>query len=76
MDEGRHSAQAVVELRAEPERFLATVQVGITVVSTTAAAVGGADLAQQLEPALRRIPGVEGSAPSSPSPRSWSASPI
>ncbi|MCY1070582.1 hemolysin family protein [Nannocystis sp. RBIL2] len=63
VDEGRHSAQAVAELRAEPERFLATVQVGITVVSTTAAAVGGADLARQLEPALRRIPGVEGSAP-------------
>nr|WP_275937599.1 hemolysin family protein [Nannocystis exedens] len=63
VDEQRRGAQAVSDLRAEPERFLATVQVGLTLVGTTAAAVGGANLARQLEPALRRIPGVEGSAP-------------
>lgn len=59
VDEGRAGAHALVELRARPERFLATVQVGITVVGTTAAAFGGAALARHLEPALRRIPGLE-----------------
>ena len=34
-------ALAVRDLRDHPERFLATVQIGITVVSTAAAAFGG-----------------------------------
>ncbi|RYZ68109.1 MAG: DUF21 domain-containing protein, partial [Proteobacteria bacterium] len=38
-------ARAVRWLRHEPERFLATVQIGITVVGTTAAAFGGEALA-------------------------------
>jgi putative hemolysin len=59
VDEQRVGARALVELRARPERFLATVQVGITVVGTTAAAFGGASLARHLEPTLRRIPGLE-----------------
>jgi len=62
VQEGRVGARAVAELRAQPERFLATVQVGITVVGTTAAAVGGASLARYLEPMLRSIPGMDGGA--------------
>ncbi|HEY6728984.1 MAG TPA: hemolysin family protein, partial [Polyangiaceae bacterium] len=53
--EGRGSARAVLALRHQPERFLATVQVGITVVGATAAAVGGASLAEHLAPELARI---------------------
>ncbi len=56
VDDGRAGAAAVASLRAVPERFLATVQVGITVVGTTAAAFGGATLAGHLEPVLARIP--------------------
>jgi magnesium and cobalt exporter, CNNM family len=41
-------ARAVQSLRDHPERFLATVQIGITVVSATAAAFGGADIADQV----------------------------
>lgn len=48
------AARAVLALRAEPERFLATVQVGITVVSATAAAFGGASVAERLAPLLAR----------------------
>jgi putative hemolysin len=48
LDEGSGAAQAISALRANPERLLATVQVGITVVSATAAAFGGASLAQPL----------------------------
>ncbi len=59
VEEGRASARAVKRLRDEPERFLATVQVGITVVSATAAAFGGAAVASRLAPGIRRIPPLE-----------------
>ena len=51
-DQGRGSARAVLALRKNPERFLATVQVGITVVGAAAAAIGGASMARKLEPYL------------------------
>jgi putative hemolysin len=47
-DEGRRSAVRALELRGDPERFLATVQVGITVVSATAAAFGGSAMEEPL----------------------------
>ena len=46
------SGAALARLRRDPERFLATVQIGITVISATAAAFGGATLARDLAPAL------------------------
>jgi putative hemolysin len=55
VEDGRSSARAVQRLRDEPERFLATVQVGITVVSATAAAFGGAAVAGRLAPGIARI---------------------
>jgi putative hemolysin len=58
VDEGRGAARAVLALRHEPERFLATVQVGITVVGATAAAFGGATVAVRLEPWLAHVPGL------------------
>lgn len=53
--EGRGGAAALLAMRNAPERFLATVQVGITVVSATAAAFGGASIARELAPVLGRI---------------------
>ena len=50
--EGNRAATAVIALRNRPERFLATVQIGITLVSATAAAFGGASIAQRFEPVL------------------------
>jgi putative hemolysin len=58
VDEGRRSARAVQQLREHPERFLATVQVGITIVGSTAAAFGGAAIAGRLAPGLARIPAL------------------
>ncbi len=58
VEEGRSSARAVKRLRDEPERFLATVQVGITVVGATAAAFGGAALAGRLAPYLEGVLGT------------------
>jgi putative hemolysin len=55
VEQGRHSAIAVQRLRDQPERFLATVQVGITVVSATAAAFGGASLADRLAPVVASV---------------------
>lgn len=48
----------MLALREEPERFLATVQVGITVVGATAAAFSGASLATRLTPVVERVPGI------------------
>lgn len=57
--QGKGSARAVLALRAQPETFLATVQVGITVVGATAAAFGGSSLAERLEPYLNQHPWLE-----------------
>ena len=56
VDEGNAAARAVQALREQPERFLATVQIGITVVSAAAGAFGGATFARDLEPLVRRLP--------------------
>jgi len=56
VEANRVGAKTVAQLRAEPERFFATVQIGITVVTTTAAAFGGARMAQHFEPLLRPLP--------------------
>ncbi len=55
LDEGNRSAQLIAALRSNPERLLATVQIGITVVSATAAAFGGASLAAPLAAVLVRL---------------------
>jgi putative hemolysin len=55
-EQGDKGARAVLALREDPERFLATVQIGITVVGSSAAAFGGAALADQLAPLLARLP--------------------
>jgi putative hemolysin len=52
---GNHRARAVQTLRANPERFLATVQIGITVVSSTAAVFGGSKIATTLTPLLQDL---------------------
>lgn len=52
---GSRSARAALRLRDEPERFLATVQIGITVVGASAAAYGGNTFARDLVPALERL---------------------
>jgi putative hemolysin len=58
VEENRIGAQTVAALRAEPERFIATVQIGITVISTTAAAFGGSQMARHLMPLLSHVPFV------------------
>ncbi len=55
---GKHGAQIALELAEHPDRFLATVQVGITLISTFAAAFGGASIARILETVLLGYPAL------------------
>jgi len=55
VSQGRSSAIAALRLRNQPERFLATVQVGITICGATAAAFGGSRLAADLLPMFERL---------------------
>jgi putative hemolysin len=52
VNQRRRGARLVEALRAKPERFLATVQIGITVAGSAAGAFGGATFAEELEPLL------------------------
>jgi putative hemolysin len=49
-------AKRVLDVQDDPDRFLATVQVGVTFVSTLAAAVGGAAAIRAVSPLLRDVP--------------------
>lgn len=55
-DDGDKRAQATLGLQAKPAEFLATVQVGITLVGTLASAVGGIEAARRIGPQIARIP--------------------
>lgn len=55
-EEGKRNAKILLKLKEEPNRFLATIQIGITVVGVLASAVGGATAVRVIEPALREVP--------------------
>ncbi|MBK8936283.1 MAG: HlyC/CorC family transporter [Polyangiaceae bacterium] len=55
--EGRGGSHAVAGLRSDPERFLATVQIGITVIGAAAGAFGGSSMARDLAPVLQPFVG-------------------
>jgi len=52
---GSRGARAALELKERPERLLATVQIGITAVSASAAAYGGSAIARDLTPVLQDL---------------------
>lgn len=58
LDEGVARAAHVIALQEQPERFLATVQIGLTLVSATAAAFSGSRLADDLEPFMVPLVGA------------------
>src|SRR5918997_165489 len=55
-NEGDRGARAALELAEEPNRFLSTVQIGISLIGVLAGAFGGATLAEPLAGALRSVP--------------------
>jgi len=55
---GRSGASAALALTEDPQRFLPTVQVGITLVGVLAGAFAGQGLAQRLGGVLALVPGL------------------
>jgi len=53
---GSAVAKRVQKLQEEPERFLSTVQIGVTLVGTLAAAIGGVIAVKYLMPLLVSVP--------------------
>jgi putative hemolysin len=53
---GNTRAQAALELAESPNRFLATVQIGITLIGILAGAFGGATIAEELGRAYAAVP--------------------
>lgn len=53
--EGDPGAQTAIELAAEPDRFLSTVQIGITLVGVLSGAFGGAAISARLVPYVQQI---------------------
>lgn len=57
-DNGDSKACAALELAASPDRFLSTIQIGITLVGILAGAFGGATIAEQLGEQISRVPAL------------------
>jgi putative hemolysin len=55
-ESGNKNAQIFLKLKEEPDRFLATIQIGITTVGVLASAVGGVAAVKVIEPFLRALP--------------------
>lgn len=51
--EGNKSAKIIERLQEEPEKFLATIQIGITLISVIASAFAGATIAETIAPLLQ-----------------------
>lgn len=55
-ESGKRNAKIFLKLKEEPDRFLATIQIGITSVGVLASAVGGAAAVKVIKPALQTVP--------------------
>lgn len=60
---GNRGALTALELLKDPEQFLSTVQIGITLIGIFAGAYGGTALADDLTPVLERITWLQPYAP-------------
>jgi putative hemolysin len=56
VDEGNAEAARALEMALHPDRILATIQVGITLIGSFAGAIGGATLARELAATLATFP--------------------
>jgi putative hemolysin len=56
VNEGKKNAAVLERLREEPDKFLATIQIGVTLSVAIASVIGGAVAAETLKPALKSIP--------------------
>jgi putative hemolysin len=58
--DGNMGAQAAIELKADPSRLLATVQVGVTVIAVLSGTFGEATLGDRLQLQFENYPGLIG----------------
>ena len=58
LEEGDGGARAALELADSPNRFLSTVQIGISLIGVLAGAFGGATIAEPLAGILRQVPAL------------------
>ena len=56
ISEGKKNAVVLNKLREEPDKFLATIQIGVTLAVALASAIGGAAAVEFIKPVLRDIP--------------------
>jgi len=59
---GNDAARVALELATDPNRFLSTVQTGITLVGLLAGAIGGVTIATQFTGVIRHVPWLAGQA--------------
>jgi putative hemolysin len=57
---GNPGAQAAIELRADPSRLLATVQIGVTLIAVLSGTFGQATFGERLQHELEAHPGLVG----------------
>jgi len=55
-DKGGQRAAKLLKLQSEPDRLLATVQIGVTVMGAIASAIGGAISVTTIEPLIATVP--------------------
>lgn len=55
---GSKSAKSVLKQLEEPEKFLSTIQIGITLIGIVSGAFGGVAIADNLRPLFEKIPGI------------------
>jgi putative hemolysin len=58
-NEGDKASQTVLKLISDPNVFLSTVQIGITLIGILSGAVGGATISERLMVEFARIPAIE-----------------
>jgi putative hemolysin len=56
VEEKKRGAVDLLDLKEDPEKFLSTIQIGITIVGSLASAVGGAAAVNVLPGLIKRIP--------------------
>ena len=59
VSKGNKSSRGVLKQLEEPEKFLSTIQIGITLIGIVSGAFGGVAIADDVTPLFAMIPGVE-----------------
>lgn len=58
-EKGNPKAKLIQQLQGKPESFLATVQIGVTFLGSSAAAVGGATAVGSIKPLVEKVPPLQ-----------------